>query len=99
MDDDKLSYEKTTHLVAGIYQYSNHIDNHVYITFIDDHDNEFIAKTESLSDVPYEFDVDTTYEIVYSTKSDDSEPVVYTDVIRIKPAEYDLNIIDEDTKP
>ena len=32
------------------------------------------------------------------SKSEDSEPTLYTDVIKIKSAEYDLNIINEDNE-
>lgn len=94
---DCISYERPTHLVSGIYQYSTQLDHCVYVTFLDDHGKEFIAEAQSrsLSEIPFEFDDGATYEIIYYSKSDDEEPVRYTDIVKIKLAEYDLNIIDE----
>lgn len=73
------------------------MDYCVYVTFLDDHGKEFIAETQSRSssEIPFEFDEGTTYEIIYYSKSDDEDPVRYTDIVKIKLAEYDLNIIDE----
>lgn len=57
-----------------------------------------MAEAGSLTEMPYDLNDGATYEIIYLTKSEDSEPTLYTDVIKIKSAEYDLNIINEDNE-
>ena len=98
MDVNPIAYEKSIHLVSGIFQSIDEADSAVFVTFLDDHGNEFVAEAGSLTEMPYDLNDGATYEIIYLTKSEDSEPTLYTDVIKIKPAEYDLNTINEDNE-
>lgn len=95
-NNDLISNKKDIYLVSGIYQSAIYTNHYVYISFINDHGKEFLVEADLLSDIPYEFDDGATYEIIYSKKDESFESVRYTDITKIKLAEYDLSIINDE---